>query len=84
MSASKPDAGDMTWEFGSATNRSKLVEYEREPEKFMQINPGLCGICLYHRATLPNHAIQTALETHPAVYVSATLSQLNPLYLAAT
>lgn len=77
-------AGDMTWEFGSEANLPKLLEYERRLEEFMQKHTRMCGVCLYHRDTLPSHAIQTALETHPAVYVSATLSQLNPLYLAAT
>ncbi len=74
-------AGDMTWEFGIEENLSKLLDYERQLEGFMQANPCLCGVCLYHRSTLPSHAIDTALKTHPAVYVSATLSQLNPLYL---
>jgi hypothetical protein len=74
-------AGDMTWEFGSEANLAKLLEYERRLEAFMKSNTGLCGVCLYHRDTLPAHAIRTALETHPALYVSATLSQLNPAYV---
>lgn len=73
-------AGDMTWEFGSEANLDKLLEYERSLEEFMQSNPALSGICLYHRDTLPAHAIQTALITHPALYISTALSQINPLY----
>jgi hypothetical protein len=73
-------SGDMTWEFGSEANLAKLLEYERSLEAFMQSHPKLCGVCLYHRDTLPLHAIQTALITHPALYVSATLTQLNPAY----
>jgi hypothetical protein len=77
-------AGDMTWEFGHEANLSKLLEYEVRLDEFMQTQPALSGICLYHRDTLPAHAIQTALKTHPMVYVSETLSQVNPLYLAAS
>lgn len=76
-------SGDMTWEFGNEANLTKLLEYERRLDEFMKINPALCGICLYHRNTLPPHAMETALATHSAVYVSATLSQLNPLYRCA-
>lgn len=74
-------AGDMTWEFGSEANLTKLLDYERQLEAYMENNVGLCGVCLYHRDSLPAHAIQTALKTHRALYVSASLSQLNPLYL---
>lgn len=73
-------AGDMTWEFGSETNWDKLFDYERRLEDFMQANPALSGICLYHRDTLPAQAIETALITHPALYVSASLSQVNSRY----
>lgn len=73
-------AGDMTWEFGSEANLDKLLHYERRLEEFMQTTPALSGICLYHRDTLPPHAIETALLTHPSVYVSATLSRLNSRY----
>ena len=72
--------GDMTWEFGSEKNLEKLREYERRLEKLMRKTPALSGICQYHRDTLPTDAIQTALETHPTLYVNATLSRLNPGY----
>lgn len=73
-------AGDMTWEFGSEDNLSKLLEYERRLEECMHANPALCGICLYHRDTLPPAAIDLARVIHPAQYVNATLSRLNPLH----
>lgn len=73
-------SGDMTWEFGNEANLDKLAEYEYRLEEFMQENPALSGICLYHRGTLPSHAIETALLTHPSLYVSASLSQLNSRY----
>ena len=73
-------SGDMTWEFGREANLNKLLGYEERLEAFMHANPGLCGVCLYHRDTLPAHAIATAEATHSAIYVSATLSRLNPLY----
>ncbi len=74
-------AGDMTWEFGNERNLDRLLEYEHELERFMQRTPALSGVCLYHKDTLPQHAIQTALHSHPAIYLSATLSQLNPQFV---
>lgn len=73
-------SGDMTWEFGSEANLDKLLEYERRLEEFMQANPAMSGICLYHRDTLPSHAIETAMITHRSLYMSASLSQLNSRY----
>ena len=55
-------AGDMTWEFGSESNFAKLEEYERRLDEFMRASPALSGICLYHRDTLPAHALDTALR----------------------
>ena len=71
--------GDMTWEFGSESNLDKLLEYERRLEEFMRTNPAL-SVCLYHRDTLPEHAVETALVTHPSFYVSASLSESNSRY----
>lgn len=73
-------AGDMTWEFGHEANLDKLGEYERGLEDFMRDNPALSGICLYHRNTLPAHAIETALIAHPSLYISSALSHLNSRY----
>jgi hypothetical protein len=76
-------AGDMTWEFGNETNFTKLLEYERLLEIFMQRTPAMSGVCLYHRDTLPAHAVATGLATHTCEYLNATLSRLNPGYAAA-
>lgn len=77
-------AGDMTWEFGNESNFTKLLEYERKLERFMQRTPALSGVCLYHCDTLPPHVIRTAWATHTSVYVNATLSRLNSRYEAVT
>ncbi len=73
-------SGDMLWEFGSERNLSKLLAYEVGLEELLERKPGLCGICQYHRATLPATAVQVALYTHQAVYVNQTLSLVNPHY----
>ncbi|HZZ58779.1 MAG TPA: MEDS domain-containing protein [Opitutaceae bacterium] len=73
-------SGDMTWELGSESNLAKLHEYERRLDQFIEGNPAMSGICLYHRDTLPPHAVQTALQTHPARHVDASLWQINPQY----
>lgn len=75
-------AGDMTWEFGNEANLEKLFDYECRLEEFMQANPALSGVCLYHRDTLPPHALETVMVTHPALYINATISRLNPRYSA--
>jgi hypothetical protein len=73
-------SGDMTWEFGHEANLAKLADYEARLEEFIRENPALSGICLYHRDTLPAHAIETAMISHPSLYVSSSLSQLNSRY----
>ena len=70
--------GDMTWEFGNETNLEKLLEYERKLEEFMQKNPTMCGVCQYHKDTLPKHVIDIGLHTHKTVYINETLSRVNP------
>jgi len=75
--------GDMTWEFGNKSNLDKLLDYERKLEEFMQKNLSLCGICQYHRDTLPPPAIEVGLHTHKAMYINDTLSRLNPDYTLA-
>ncbi|HEU5047471.1 MAG TPA: MEDS domain-containing protein [Rickettsiales bacterium] len=72
--------GDMTWEFGSEKNFAKLFEYEQRLDIFMKHNPGLSGVCQYHRDNIPIEAIETAGRVHPAMYVSDTLSHINPDY----
>ncbi len=58
--------GDMTWEFGSKDEMSKLLEYEWKLEDLFRRQPCLSGICQYHVDTLPQD--------------NETLSRLNPHY----
>jgi hypothetical protein len=72
--------GDMTWEFGREANFAKLLEYERGLEELFEKHPALSGICQYHTETLPAHVVEQGLRAHPAVYISETLSRINPYY----
>jgi len=73
--------GDMTWEMGPDTDFMKLVEYEWHLEKFFHAHPQLCGICQYHRDTLPREVLRQGLVVHPSVFVSETLQLVNPEYV---
>jgi hypothetical protein len=73
--------GDMTWEYGAERNYAKLLDYEYRLERLMQRRPQLCGICRYHRDTLPPDAIQSALLTHQTLFLDATHSRANPDYV---
>jgi hypothetical protein len=73
-------SGDMTWEFGSESNLDMLLEYERGLEEVFHQQPALCGICQYHRETMPVESIQTAIRTHQALYINETLCRINPYY----
>jgi len=75
--------GDMTWEFGSEKNLSKLVDYEWGLEQLFQKLPSLWGICQYHRDLLPRHAVRTGAVAHENVFINATLTRLNPHYVSA-
>jgi hypothetical protein len=57
------------------------VDYECRLEQAFREGPTLCGVCPYHIDTLPDDAIQQALYSHPAVYISETLSRINPYYI---
>lgn len=72
--------GDMTWEFGPEKNFAKLVEYEYRLEKLFRNRPALCGVCQYHRDTLPQQAARHGFLTHPAIFLNETLSRINPHY----
>ena len=74
-------SGDMTWEFGRAADFSRLLEYEWRLEEFFQKHPQLEGICQYHADTLPAEAIKQGQISHPSIFVSETLSLVNPHYL---
>ncbi len=73
--------GDMSWEFGPEKDFSKLVEYEWQLEELFREQPALSGICQYHVDTLPAKVLREGLLTHPALYLNATLSRLNPYYV---
>ena len=76
--------GDMAWEFGPAADYSKLEEYERALEQFMQTHPTMCGVCQYHADVLPGEALQSGLTVHPGIYESETRSsRVNPRYTPA-
>jgi hypothetical protein len=76
--------GDMTWEFGHASNFSKLLAYEYGLEKLMNRRPQLSGICQYRRDTLPPDVPDKALRTHRTVFINATLSYVNSRYVPRT
>ncbi|HET7084671.1 MAG TPA: MEDS domain-containing protein [Rhizomicrobium sp.] len=76
-------SGDMAWEFGSARDFAKLVEYERALEEFFHDHPGLMGVCQYHQDVLPAEVVQDGLKVHPAIFVNETLSRINAQYIAA-
>jgi hypothetical protein len=75
--------GDMTWEFGSEKNFSKLMKYERGLEDIFRRRPALCGICQYHLDTLPHEATRQGLLTHQMLFINETLARINPLYAPA-
>lgn len=74
-------SGDMTWEFGRAKDFSRLLDYEWRLEEFFQSHPDLEGICQYHGDTLPPEAMKQGRVAHPTIFISETLSLVNPHYL---
>jgi hypothetical protein len=74
--------GDMSWEFGSKRDFSKLLEYERRLEKLLQKRPTLYGICQYHTDILPPETVRQGILSHPAIFINETLSRLNPDYIS--
>jgi MEDS: MEthanogen/methylotroph, DcmR Sensory domain len=70
--------GDMSWEFGTERNFSKLLKYERQLEELFRRQPMLSGICQYHCDLLPHEVLRQGLLTHRAVFISETLSRVNP------
>jgi MEDS: MEthanogen/methylotroph, DcmR Sensory domain len=73
--------GDMTWELGSERDRWKLLEYEWRLEKLFRLHPQLSGICQYHADILPRDLLRQGLLGHPTIFISNTLSLLNPHYV---
>jgi hypothetical protein len=72
--------GDITWEFGPEKDFSRLVEYEWRLEELFRKRPELCGICQYHRDTLPHEAMRQGLLMHRTIFINETLSRINPHY----
>jgi hypothetical protein len=77
-------SGDMTWEFGPQKDFSKLLEYELGLEDLFREREELCGICQYHKESLPEDAMRQSLLAHPGIFVSDTLTRLNPHYLKSS
>ena len=77
-------SGDMTWEFGPNQDFSKLLQYEISLEKLFEKRKELCGICQYHRDSLPDDVVRQGLHVHPGVVVNETLSRVNPYYMKAS
>lgn len=73
--------GDMTWEFGAEKNFSKLMEYESRLEKIFRRRSEICGICQYHKDTLPIEATKQAVLTHQSIFVNETLLRANPYFI---
>jgi hypothetical protein len=72
--------GDMTWEFGPEKDFGRLVEYEWRLEELFRMRPELCGICQYHRDTLPREVMRQGLLMHRTIFINETLSRINPHY----
>lgn len=73
--------GDMSREFGPEKDFSKLLDYEWRLEELFQTHSALSGICQYHTDTLPPEVMRHGLLTHPSLFISETLSRLNPHYV---
>ena len=74
-------SGDMTWEFGPERDFSKLLEYEFGLEELFRQRKELFGVCQYHRDTLPQDAMRQSLLVHSGIFLSDTLTRINPHYL---
>ncbi len=77
-------SGDMTWEFGPSKDFSKLLEYELGLEELFNKRKELCGICQYHRDSLPQDALRQSLLVHPSIVINDTLRHINPHYLKSS
>lgn len=75
--------GDISWEFANEKNFAKLLEYEYLLEDLFEKQPAFSGLCQFHTKDLPADAIQWALCTHRAVYITEEVSKLNPYYAPA-
>ncbi|MBV9987663.1 MAG: MEDS domain-containing protein [Chitinophagaceae bacterium] len=74
-------SGDMTWEFGPKKEFSQLLEYELRLEELFGRRKEMCGICQYHKDTLPDEALRQSILVHSHFVTSDTLTRINPHYL---
>ena len=77
-------SGDMTWEFGPEKDFSKLLEYEFGLEEIFRRRKELSGICQYHQDTLPKEVMRQSLVVHPGIFISDTLTRINPYFLESS
>ncbi len=75
--------GDMSWEFGSEQELSKLLQYEWRLEQLFRKHAALSGICQYHCNLLPREAVREGLVSHASLFINETISRLNPHYVLA-
>jgi hypothetical protein len=75
--------GDMTWEFGSEKEFSKLLQYEWCLEQLFHKHAALSGICQYHCDLLPREAVREGFVSHASLFINETISRLNPHYVLA-
>jgi hypothetical protein len=73
--------GDMSWEMGAEKNLTKLLEYERRLEAFLEEHAEIGGVCQYRMDTLPAEAVRHGQRTHRSVFINETLSILNEHYV---
>jgi hypothetical protein len=76
--------GDMTWELGPQLSKVDLLEYEWRLEAVFRRRPALSGICQYHCETLPRELVRQGLMAHPSIFVTESLSRMNPHYVPST
>ncbi|HKO11825.1 MAG TPA: MEDS domain-containing protein [Acidobacteriaceae bacterium] len=72
--------GDMSWEMGGENNLTKLLEYERRLENFLEAHAEMGGVCQYRIDTLPAEAVRDGQMTHRSMFINETLSILNEHY----
>jgi len=75
--------GDMSWEMGSKKNLTKLLEYERRLEEFLEAHAEMGGVCQYRTDTLPAEAVRQGRIAHRSLFINETLSILNTEYVHA-
>lgn len=73
--------GDMSWEMGGEKNLTKLLEYERRLEDFLEAHAEMGGVCQYRVDTLPAEAVRHGQAAHRSMFINETLSILNEDYV---